>query len=151
MGESSAELESRKNTHAVRAVTDNNSLTRNKDTCNNSKVTEKRAKQMQPEHVSHDPQQKDDSQSFFLPADIQSECEIVTPDLVEPDLLDIDLEEMIDSLAMPDLLSPLSSVLSESGYDSCSSPTDRADLSADDSLTDLFPDLAYDPTSLILA
>ena len=141
MGQSSAELESGENTHAVRAVAPES------DIKSKHKVSGKRAKRMQ--LVSNDSQQKDDSQSFFTPPPVESESEseIVNEDLVESVLSEIDLDQMIDSLSVPELLSPLSSILSESGYDSCSSPAAAADqsLSSDsDSLTDLFPDLAYD-------
>lgn len=73
-----------------------------------------------------------------------------------PDMLDLDLDQMLESMSFPDLLSPLSDESSahsaESGYDTCSSPCDEHE-SGDlcpDTLTDLFPDLVFEPTSLLL-
>lgn len=142
MGQSAAKLESGKDTHVVCGV-------RMAGTVNKSKVTTVTAKQMQPDLLSLDHQNKDD-QSFFLPADIQTESELLDQEVVQSDLMGIDLDDMIDSLSIPELLSPLSSVVSESGCDSCSSFADASNLSSDSgSLTDLFPDLALGSNFLL--
>lgn len=74
-----------------------------------------------------------------------------------PDMLDLDLDQMLESMTFPELLSPLSDESSahspESGYDTCSSPSDdqrESDDLSPDTLTDLFPDLVFEPTSLLL-
>ena len=64
---------------------------------------------------------------------------------ISEDVLHLDLNDVMEEMAVPELLSPLSSILSESGYDSSSNSGfgGRVSPSADDSLSDLFPDLAF--------
>lgn len=116
-------------------------------------VTNTRAKQRRSKIFTHEAEEEGADSELLLNTEEFPDEMLIEEVSSLPDMEDIDLDQMLESLAVPELLSPLSSessVHSESGYDSCSCSSPANDLTPD-SLTDLFPDLAFDPTSSLLS